>query len=150
MGDLRAYLGSDSFKDDQENGRGINIYGPASTRSDALMLVAKMFVFSASSTYFTTVNQCLSALEGNGEFRSTLDRIDNLFIDFFERDFKAADGRPYSFYQLVQIEDFLIRRFQSGRVTMFGSHCAWMAQKWYSRDFLSTLEANVIDIQVGK
>lgn len=148
--DLKNYLASSAFAQDHAKGVGLNIYGNPTKRSDAMMVLAKMLTLQGRSTYFVTLHQLLSIIEGGGEKLHIVRRTKNLFIDWFERKFPKANERPYSYYQLISVEEFLQQRMYVGNVTNFGSTCAWNMHTWWSEDFLASFCDNVINMRADK
>ena len=146
--DFKTYVNSGQLATDHSSGIGLNLYGNASKKSDALMLVAKMHAVGGVSSYYVTGNQLFRIVNNATDELAAIRRVSSLFIDWFERDF-GSDERPYTLRDIICVEDFLGSRRDSGHTTHFGSHGLWNRLKWYSKDFLASYAANVVDMRVG-
>jgi len=147
--DFGDYFASENFKVGLTEGVGFNVYGHPKLRSDALMLAAKSFALGKGSTYFASLHQLIGIINAKGERLDMLRRIQYLFIDWFEREFAKTDERPYSFHELVAVEEFLTQRRYSKQITFFSSVCTWDNHKWWSKDFLGGMSDIVINIKAG-
>lgn len=146
--DLFAYLNSDLYGNDTQEGRGICLYGDAALRSDLLALIAKGHAAAGRSTMFLTVHALLYFIEHDQEKRTELAKVKNLFIDGFERMFTKEYDCPYTFYQQVEIEEFLTGRRNSGLINNFNTHHAWSSVRWWSRDFIAANAEVVREIKL--
>lgn len=147
--DLNAYVGSGSFASDYAGGIGLNIYGDAHMKTDALLLLAKLHALGGSSCYYLTGNQLFRIVNNGTDELAAIRRVRALFIDWFERDFRGEE-RPYTLREIIAVEDFLTSRSDHKYATYFGTYCPWLRLRWYSSDFLSSLTGFVLDVKVGK
>lgn len=149
MRDFGEYV-RNALHDDAREGVGLNIFGRADEKSDAMLLLAKMCALSGQSTYMVTLHQLQSIIDARSDKFRTVCNVRFLFVDWFERKFRKTDERPYTYYQLVSIEEFLLERANRGMPTYFGGSGPWKNYEWWSQEFLTALERNVLDLKVGR
>ena len=150
MADLREYVSSGMLQRDVTEGIGLNMWGRADDRSDAIMLIAKMCTLGGPSTYMVTLHQLVQIVQARSDKLRTVENVDYLFVDWFERRFANTTERPYSFYELVSVEEFLLQRKNYGKATYFGGNCVWDQHKWWSQEFLVAMSDCVVNMKVGR
>lgn len=146
---LLAYLRSDAYTDDLENGVGICLTGNPAIRSDLLALVAKGLALNNRSTWFCSVHYLVQMLDnGTDEDKAKLGKHGNLFVDWFEKDFGNGEC-PYTYMQRAEVEEFLSARHRAGLATSFAATTAWNKLRWWSRDFIAFFEPKIVNIYIA-
>jgi hypothetical protein len=113
------------------------------------MLVAKAFAYSELSTYFVSLHRLVYMLEDD-DGRQKLERVDNLFIDHFEKTFHDSSTFPYSHRERANIEEFIkSRQRQTGKATFFSATKAWGQLKWWSAELIQDMQPIMVDVSVA-
>lgn len=109
-------------------------------------LIAKGHAAAGQSVIFLSIHAMLHFIEHDAERRTELAKIRHLFLDGFEKDFAQDGGCPYTYYQQIEVEEFIRGRRDAGLVTNFSTHNKWDAVKWWSRDFIAAQGEAVVKI----
>ena len=141
--ELFGYLESPAFGDDTRAGIGLCLSGRSDIRSDCLGLIGKGLALSGRSTQFCTLHALVSFLHEDDERRKVLRRADYLLIDHFEKSWTNETSRPYTLSQIIEIEEFLTHRRDSGFITHFAATRPWRQLTWWSKDFLEDHQSYV-------
>lgn len=146
--DLFSYLGSPARAEDLGNGIGLALYGSPEVRSDVFALVAKGHAAAGQSVMLITTHALLYFMDTDADKRRELSKVKHLFLEGFEKDFAQGAECPYTYYQQIEVEEFLQSRRDAGLINNFSVHNRWTAVKWWSRDFIAATGAAVREIKL--
>ena len=145
---LFDYLESDARSDDIANGIGIALYGNPAIRTDVFGMVAKGHAAAAQSVQLLSVHRLLYFMEHDDERKRECAKVKHLFVDGFEKEFTTDATSPYTYYQQIEIEEFLQSRRDAGLLNHYSVSNKWSAVKWWTREFIAAQGAAVVEIKL--
>jgi hypothetical protein len=130
--DIRTYLQNGEYTDDKRDGIGLYIHGKGKNRHLVLPTLAKELVLLKDSVQYVSLRKLIHVVNSGGEDHEWVLRVGALCVGQFYDD---SIDKPYSGYDLSNIEDLLRTRIENCQRIYLSSSSAIRDALWYSQEF---------------
>lgn len=111
-------------------------------------MVAKAHAAAGHSVQLLTTHTLQHFISTDADRRKELAKIKHLFLEGFEKDFAQGGECPYTYYQQIEIEEFLQSRRDAGLINNYSVVNQWSSVKWWTREFIAAQGVAVQEIKL--
>jgi hypothetical protein len=129
---LRDYLQHGEYETDRNSGVGLYIHGRGFKRHQVLPTLAKELVMLGDRVQYVSMRKLVVVVNQGGEDYDLLLRTSALCVGQFYDD---TVEKPYSGYDLSNVEDFLRTRIENGHRVCLSATLPLREAVWYPQEF---------------